>query len=131
MLDLFAGSGALGFEAISRGAGHATFLDNDRDAIRIINQNARSLGVEDRVTVVAGDVSTFLKRHTGAAYRLVMADPPYDFADLEGMVRAALGIVLASGLLVLEHDTKAVLAGPKDRMVDSRRYGRSVVSIFE
>lgn len=79
-LDLFAGSGAMGFEALSRGARAAAFVDSSRESIRCINSNARLLDVEDQVRIIQGDVFDTLKKlaKEGAAYDIIYADPPYD-----------------------------------------------------
>jgi len=78
-LDLFAGTGAIGFEALSRGAKHVTFVDSSREAIKYIKENARILGVEKNVTIIYGDafktVAKLAKR--GMKYDIIYIDPPY------------------------------------------------------
>src|SRR5919206_4033417 len=78
VLDLFAGSGALGLEALSRGAAHATFVESDREACRTINRNLDKLGLEN-ATVLCQNVLTALRAdaRTGSRYDLVLLDPPY------------------------------------------------------
>src|SRR3954447_25062177 len=78
VLDLFSGSGAMGLEALSRGASHATFVENDREACRTINRNVDKLGLEN-ATVLCQDALTALRTdsRTGARYDLVFVDPPY------------------------------------------------------
>lgn len=78
VLDLFAGSGALGFEALSRGAVHVTFVESDRTACKLIEKNARALGCLDRVLIVPESVDrAWAKIASQAPFDLVFADPPY------------------------------------------------------
>ena len=108
-LDLFAGSGAAGIEALSRGAAHATFVERDQRAIGTIRTNlARTaLGDEGRATLVRADVLTWLRdpdRAAGASYDLMLIDPPYD--DIESMataLEAASAIVSRGGRVVAKH----------------------------
>ena len=108
-LDLFAGSGAAGIEALSRGAAHATFVERDQRAIGTIRTNlARTaLGDEGRATLVRADVLTWLRdpdRAAGAPYDLMLIDPPYD--DIESMataLEAASAIVSRGGRVVAKH----------------------------
>lgn len=100
VLDLFAGSGALGLEALSRGADHATFCDVDRWAIEALRRNVDALGVSDRTRIVPGDARRFLRgaARGGERYTLVLLDPPY--AQLRGLlddVSTPLDAVLAAG----------------------------------
>ncbi len=78
VVDLFAGTGALGIEALSRGAAQATFVDSDALACRTIKANLAALGIHDRATVTRTDVAGFLARHDGPV-DIVFADPPYRF----------------------------------------------------
>ena len=108
-LDLFAGSGAAGIEALSRGAAHATFVERDQRAIGTIRTNlARTgLGDEGRATLVRADVLTWLRdpdRAAGAPYDLMLIDPPYD--DIEAMataLEAASAILSRGGRVVAKH----------------------------
>lgn len=80
VLDLFAGSGLMGFEALSRGAKHVTFVDNQREAIRCIRENARLLQVEKNTFIVQGDALPSLKRfhESNEQFDLAYVDPPYN-----------------------------------------------------
>jgi 16S rRNA (guanine966-N2)-methyltransferase len=91
--DLFAGSGALGFEALSRGAAHATFVDSDPAAVRAIRTNAGALGAENRVRVIAASA---LKLPASDRFDLVFADPPY----APGSGAAAVAAVASAGWLM-------------------------------
>src|SRR4051812_2631513 len=78
VLDLFAGSGALGIEALSRGATHATFVDQGKTALAAVRANLRELGLEPRATVMSGDAVALAARHVPASpWQLVFIDPPY------------------------------------------------------
>jgi 16S rRNA (guanine(966)-N(2))-methyltransferase RsmD len=88
VLDLFAGSGAAGIEALSRGAGHATLVERDPGAIRAIRENLVRTGLADRATVVQADALGWLRRYATAAgpFAIVVVDPPY--ADTEALMTA-------------------------------------------
>jgi 16S rRNA (guanine966-N2)-methyltransferase len=118
VLDLFAGTGALGIEALSRGAAEAVFVERSRGAIAAIRENLRRTHLEERGAVVGAAVSTVLMRDdkNGAPFDLVLMDPPYDLTPTE--VEAVLAD-LADGWL-----------GPKDwRVVLTRRKGSSTFVI--
>ena len=135
VLDLYAGSGALGIEALSRGFARACFVERGPVALRALRHNLRTLGVEDRATVVSGDVGRFLDspRATSEHFDLVLADPPYALgaAALVGRLgRSAAGP--ASGLLAVEHLAREELppdSGNLER-IWSRTYGGTGLSIY-
>jgi 16S rRNA (guanine966-N2)-methyltransferase len=134
VLDLFAGSGALGIEALSRGAGHATFFDIGKAALAAVRANLRDLALEDRATVVAGDSVALAARHVPSApWQLVFVDPPYR-SDLA--TRAVLAIPspnLAPGaVIVIEHDRRNVPPETLGSLLrtDQRRYGDTMVSFY-
>jgi len=134
VLDLFAGTGALGLEALSRGAKAATLVDEDKDACAVALRNAESLGYADRCSVLRDDVFRALARLPGT-YNLVFSDPPYA-ARASGRILEALakGPLLAEGgRAVLERDRREPLpevpAGL--RLVEERRYGDTVLLFVE
>jgi 16S rRNA (guanine966-N2)-methyltransferase len=133
VLDLFAGSGALGLEALSRGAAHATFVDSARTALAAIRGNLRALGLDDRATVIAGDAIAAARQAPAAPWQLVFVDPPYR-SDLAVRAVAALAPEhLAPGaVIVIEHDRHNA---PPDALgsllrTDQRRYGDTLVSFY-
>lgn len=127
VLDLYAGSGALGIEALSRGAAHCTFVEKDRAALAAIRRNIEALGIDDRVTVVAGDVLARLG-HLGPV-DLVLADPPYGFADWSGLLAGLGQVVTSDGLIVAE--SGAALGGhPGWETIREKRYGRTWVTFL-
>ena len=104
--DLFAGSGILGIEALSRGASFATFVESNRAAASIIRSNLEKSGFADRSEVVARPVEEFL-RSGDDAFDLVLADPPYEYADLDRLiVSISMRLVSEGGVLVLEHASR-------------------------
>ena len=130
VLDLFAGSGALGIEALSRGAATATFVDNAAPAIRALTTNLETLGAD--ATVVRAEARRFLggASRSGRSYDLVFLDPPYRLDDaLARALPAAVKAVLAPGATVVsESDRRAPLEIdlPID---DERRYGDTLIRI--
>ena len=134
VLDLFAGSGALGLEALSRGATHVTFVDSARAAVTAIRNNLRTLGVADRATVVAGDAVLNAARLAPVVpWRLLFVDPPYR-SDLAVRAVAALppDHLAADAVVVIEHDRHNA---PPDQVgsllrTDQRRYGDTLISFF-
>jgi 16S rRNA (guanine966-N2)-methyltransferase len=132
VLDLFAGSGALGIEALSRGARHATFVDSSPAAIAALRRNLAHLALENAADVRRSDARVFLRkaRATGRHYDLVFLDPPYRRAGALGaVVSAALPPVLAPGArVVTESDRRAPLELAL-RQVDERRYGDTLIRI--
>jgi 16S rRNA (guanine966-N2)-methyltransferase len=122
VLDLFAGSGALGIEALSRGAEHATFVDSSRAAVAAIEENLTTCGLGDRATVVRSAAAEHLRRAPGP-YDLALLDPPYAFDDWQHLlteVRAAV--------LVVESD-REIDPPPQVEVRRVRRYGGTVVTI--
>jgi len=133
VLDLFAGSGGLGIEALSRGAERATFVDSRKSALAAIRANLRDLGIEDRADVIAGDAVAVAARPTEVPWRLVFADPPYR-SDLAA--RAVLAIPAAclapDAVIVIEHDRRNVPPEALGSLLrtDQRRYGDTLVSFY-
>jgi len=130
VLDLFAGSGALGLEALSRGAASATFVESDRAACRVISENLAKLRLKG-ARVTCADAIWTLKRETGS-YDLVLVDPPYErWAELESTLAEPLARVLApAGLLVVETASRTEPALPL-ALRTSRRYGSARLTLFE
>lgn len=122
VLDLFAGSGALGFEALSRGAAHATLVDLNPAAVNAIRENAFALGVGDRVTVRRGDAMRYVRKLAPLEFDIALADPPYTIAFAEQLVAAFREHPFAR-LLAVEHPATLQLEGG-----DTRRYGDIALS---
>jgi 16S rRNA (guanine966-N2)-methyltransferase len=132
VLDLFAGSGALGIEALSRGAAHATFIDQGKAALTAVRGNLRELGLESRATVLSGDAVALAARHVPVSpWQLVFIDPPYR-SDLAVRSASALAHLAEDAVIVIEHDRRNA---PPDEVgsllrTDQRRYGDTLVSFY-
>ena len=122
VLDLFAGSGALGIEALSRGAEHATFVDSSPRALEAVRANLETCGLTDRATVVRADAFTYLGADAGD-HDLVLLDPPYAFDRWPELLDAVRG-----GVVVVESD-RPVETAPRFEVRRQRRYGGTVVTI--
>lgn len=107
VVDGFAGTGAVGIEASSRGAAHVTFIESDRRAAALIRKNVSLCGIEGEVSIRHGDVVEVLGQlPSDVAFDLVLLDPPYAFEDAEALLEAAGARLAAGGVLVLERATK-------------------------
>ena len=123
ILDAYAGSGALGIEALSRGASEVEFLEKSPTVAKTIRENLRKLDIKARV--VASDAANFT---TNEGFDLILADPPYDNYDLPG-VEYLSGFLKNGGILVLSHpDIPPKL--PEMKLVKTRKYARAHISIF-
>jgi 16S rRNA (guanine(966)-N(2))-methyltransferase RsmD len=107
VLDGYAGTGALGIEALSRGAAHVTFIENNRRALALIAENLRSCGVEADYTIEGGDVPSVLRRSgVDSIFDVVLLDPPYDLDTMTDALDAAAAHLAGDGVLVLERATR-------------------------
>jgi 16S rRNA (guanine966-N2)-methyltransferase len=132
VLDLFAGSGALGLEALSRGARRCVFAEADGAACRVIRENLETLGLTG-AQVLQRDALAVLREEVAAPrrYDLVLLDPPYErWSDLESRLGTLLPeVVVASGLVAVETDARVEPTLPLDQ-VTSRRYGSARLTLF-
>lgn len=127
VLDLFAGSGAMGIEALSRGAAAATFVDDDPAALAAVKANLVATGLADRAAVVRSDASAYLRRRDLPAADLVVLDPPYATDD---DTWAALLAAVPARLAVLESDRDLDI-DEQWRVRRRKRYGTTVVTMVE
>jgi 16S rRNA (guanine966-N2)-methyltransferase len=130
VLDLFAGTGALGIEALSRGAGHATFVENDRVALSSLRENLAALKLSERAAISAADaLHAFDSR---PEFDLVFVDPPYGEETGRAALALAAGSVSAGGIIALESSAKdAELEAPSGFVIwKSRRYGGTRVTLY-
>ncbi|TME40752.1 MAG: 16S rRNA (guanine(966)-N(2))-methyltransferase RsmD [Chloroflexi bacterium] len=132
VVDLFAGSGALGIEALSRGASRVTFVDQQPRGLAILRQNLDALGFKDRSDVIRGDVVHWLDAGPSvlSAADFVFLDPPYDDAVLDRVLKVLDRIVTPSSVFV-EHSKRQQLPELSRLRVDrERRYGDTVVTVL-
>ena len=131
VLDLFAGTGALALEALSRGCARAVCVEADRGAAEIIEENAETCGFTGRVEVRRGRVLDVLPRLGRGAFALAFVDPPYGDGP-EGALALLEGLLAPGGRVVAEHDARRP---PADRygalaLADRRQYGGTGISIY-
>jgi 16S rRNA (guanine966-N2)-methyltransferase len=132
VLDLYAGSGAVGLEAISRGARYAMLIEADTRAAAVARANTAALGLDDRVEVVRERVDRVLAVTPPEPYQLAFADPPYSLPeiDVERTLRAlADGWLVAGGIVVVERSSRGVGPSwpPSLEPVKQRRYGEGTL----
>jgi 16S rRNA (guanine966-N2)-methyltransferase len=132
VLDLFAGSGAMGLEALSRGAASCVFVERDRDAARVIQANLEKLRLTG-ATVVARDAASALndERARGRRYDLVLVDPPYEEWDAHARTLDTLlaEVLSDNALVVVETSDRVEPELPLD-LVTTRRYGSARITVF-
>jgi len=139
-LDLFAGSGAAGIEALSRGASSAVFVERDAEVVRTLEANLRTTGFIDRATVIRADAVRWLDRQATVAgpFAVVFADPPYGEPDLLGTTLATVErhqrdrILAAEGTLVLKHLAKTQVPAGMSLLgsVRERRFGETMLTFY-
>ena len=132
VLDLFAGSGALGIEALSRGAAHVTFVDREPRGLAILRQNLDALGFKERAQVLRSDVVRWLEASPGVVGEagLVFLDPPYEDVVLDRALKA-LDRAAGDAVVVAEHSRRQSLPALTRLRVDrERRYGDTVVTVL-
>lgn len=131
ILDLFAGSGQLGIEALSRGAESAVFVDINPDAVSVINQNLKSTGFSDNARVVRSDYFSFLAS-TNETFDIAFLDPPYHIGVLEKALSQVGDIMSDYGIIVCEHPTDVQLPdNVKDfSLAKQKKYGKTIVSLY-
>ena len=127
VIDAFAGSGALGIEALSRGARSVCFVDADRRAVAAVRANLEStgLGTAPGVRIVRADMSEFLAREAGTRYDLALLDPPYEFADWPSLLS-----LLEADVAVLESSAPPEVPEPFS-VRREYRYGGTLVTLVE
>lgn len=137
-LDLFAGTGALGIEALSRGLDHVVFVDHSRQSIRVIQTNLRMLGLEGQAEVyqMGAEEAVFFLAERNRRFDFVFLDPPYARESLvpAWLTELAQGRLLAqTAKVVLEHDARVSFPDRLGRLdkAKERRYGNTTLTIFE
>lgn len=132
VLDLFAGTGSLGIEAISRGAGHATFVDSSDQSLRILRSNVALLKCEGQSTVVKADAMESIENIDGE-FDLIFADPPYVFENTGEIPKRVFSkeLLKKKGFLIIEHtDATDFPESTLYRLVLRKEFGQTIVSFF-
>jgi len=106
VMDGYAGTGALGLEALSRGAVHVEFVEQDRRAVALIEENAAVCGVQGGYTIARGDFVGVASRMQAGGFDLILLDPPYDIGNVRHVLDLAAGLVSTGGWVVLERATR-------------------------
>lgn len=131
VLDLFAGTGALGLEALSRGASHVTLIDDGRKSGELIRKNIQICQAKDSTTVFKTD-ATRLGKNPDLAYDLIFMDPPYGKDMGQLAIKTALeGDWIASDAIIVWEDNKPMVAPDKFVLLDSRKYGDTYITIVQ
>ncbi len=126
VLDLFAGSGALSLEALSRGASFAVMCDLDKNANRIERRNTESLGFSDRAEIMCCDWKTAIgtQKSKGRVFDIVFLDPPYRMTDLREVSEALVPVIREDSLVIVEHEADSdFLFGERFVKTDERKWG--------
>ena len=134
VLDGFAGTGANGIEALSRGAAHVTFVENDPRAVKLIEENLKTLGLEP--AIIRAGFAEAARRLAATTFDLVLLDPPYVMSapgTIEGTLEAAAPLVASGGRLVIEHPARQALPAACTGMARRRTVtaGDSALSFYE
>ena len=131
-LDLYAGSGALGLEALSRGCGRVTFVEQSTSACALIDENAAALGLRDHADILCKRVMDFVRAHQKERYGWIFVDPPYQSRELPRVLDNLGPLLAPGGLVVAEHSTHEQ---PDEihgglALADRRRYGQTALSFY-
>lgn len=129
VLDLFAGSGSYGFEALSRGASHVTFVDNQKLAISIIKKNSEILK-ESNIDIIFGDVINFLENSKGK-FDIVFIDPPYKLELYQNILDLLEnnGLLQPFSIVVMESDKPLNLTESDNKTIKNYKYGLARISV--
>jgi 16S rRNA (guanine(966)-N(2))-methyltransferase RsmD len=135
LLDGYAGTGAIGIEALSRGAGHVVFVEHDRRAQALIAENLAHCGIADSYAIIRRDVlGAFASFSTQPPFDIIVLDPPYAARDNTADVLAGAGELLSpNGVLILEHARRTITPESAGRLVRTRdlRSGDSALAFYE
>ncbi len=131
VLDLYAGTGALGLEALSRGARHAVFVEQHGPTLDLLRANARELGLSTQAQLVRARVLDWLAG-AGGRFGWIFLDPPYASEELPRALAliAERSLLSDEGLVIAEHDSRAEPVAERLALLERRRYGQTAVSFF-
>lgn len=132
VLDLFAGSGALGIEALSRGAASCVFIEANARVAAVLRSNLAALGLEERSGTHVRPAEGWIPEaaRAGLRFDLVLLDPPYRAGGVAAILGDLAGLVAPGGLIAWEHDRRAGILPPGLEPVDERRYGDTEVTLL-
>lgn len=130
VLDAFAGTGAVGLEAISRGAKSATFIERDRLAQKILTQNINTVGANSQSTIIRASVSNWIKTSKDLSYDVIFADPPY-YDTQFSTITSLFGLLKPNAYMILSHPGRSELPTKTGVVVvDNRSYGNAVLTFY-
>ena len=131
VLDLFAGSGQLGIEALSREAGFCVFVDQSRQAQQVVRENLRITGLSKRARVAAMDFSAYLE-HTADRFDIAILDPPYQKGILDTALPLAAKVMNPGGVIICETERREVLPQQVENFSLAReyRYGKAKITLY-
>ena len=130
VLDVFAGTGSLGLEALSRGAATATFVERDRVANHILAENIKTLGVDKITTSIKIGLGTWIDKNQDKSYDVIFADPPYDNLQLSTVSRL-IGLLKPNGIMILSYPGKGEVPSIMGVVVvDNRSYGNAALAFY-
>lgn len=132
VLDLYAGSGAVGIEALSRGADRCTFVERSRQAVAVLDANLARVGLADRARVVTADVERFLAAPPGTRYDLAVLDPPYEARAILPPLERLVPHIAAGGIVVVKHFWRTEVPAVEGLVAwRERRFGESALTFLE
>ncbi len=131
VLDLFAGSGQMGIEALSRGAERCVFIDNSQRSIRAVNENLRSTGFTRNSEVVSRDSYDYIK-HTSKTFDIIILDPPYGYSHISNILPFVAKKLNDGGIIICEYEKEAPTPETPDglELKKTYKYGKICVTIF-
>jgi len=130
VLDAFAGTGAVGIEALSRGAEHVTFIEKDRICQKIIGNNIQLLGIPQQTTLARSPLACWIKNNDEQKFDLIFADPPYHDTQLS-TVEQLFGLLKPKACMVLSHPGRSeIRTKPGVVVVDNRSYGNAYLTFY-
>lgn len=132
VLDLFAGSGQLGIEALSRGASQCVFIEHDRAAHAMVQKNLNTAGLMKHARVAQMDALSFLQR-LNEPFDFVFMDPPYDCTTYAQMIELLAPFLNEGGKIIVEHLKEAQLPQEVDTLVrkKSKKYGKTLITVYQ
>lgn len=136
VLDLFAGSGSLGIEAISNGASNCFFVDNNRECIKVISDNVNNFNIRDKVTIINKDYRQALKyfRDNNIKFDLILVDPPYKYMISKEVLDliSEYGLINDGGIIVLEYSLETIdNISDNYLLLKTKKYGDKFISIYK